>query len=79
MKALADAGSLHPMTVVLVDAEKCYDRVNHLLMSLVWLSLVNHIASISIALACLQFMGVFQHTEFGDSTSLYGGKIPGET
>ena len=69
----------HPMAVVSVDAEKCYDRVNHLLMSLVWLALINHIGSISIALACLQFMKFFQRTGYGDSTSYCGGKRSGKT
>ena len=64
----------NPMAVVLVNAEKCYDRVDHLLLSLVWLALVNHIGSISIALACLKFMKFFQSTGFGDSTSFCGGK-----
>jgi hypothetical protein len=31
----------HPMTVVSVDAAYCYDRVNHVIMSLVWLVLTN--------------------------------------
>ena len=67
------------MAVVSVDAEKCYDRVNHVFMSLVWLALVNHIGSISIALACLKFMKFLQSTGFGDSTSFCGGKISGIT
>jgi hypothetical protein len=30
-----------PMTVVLADAAYCYDRVNHVIMSLAWLVLTN--------------------------------------
>jgi hypothetical protein len=30
-----------PMIVTLVDAAYCYDRVNHVIMSLVWLVLTN--------------------------------------
>ena len=65
------------MVVVSVDAEKCYDRVNHLLMSLDWLALANHLGSISIALSCLQPMKFFQRTGFGDSTSFVEGKLSG--
>jgi hypothetical protein len=31
----------HPMTIVLADAAFCYDRVKHVIMSLVWLELTN--------------------------------------
>jgi hypothetical protein len=31
----------HPMIVTLADAAYCYDRVNHVIMSLVWLVLTN--------------------------------------
>ncbi len=33
----------HPMTVVLAVAAYCYDPVNHIIMSLVWLVLTNGI------------------------------------
>ena len=29
-----------PMGIVSVDAAQCYDRVNHVMMSLVWLALI---------------------------------------
>ena len=64
----------HPMTVVAVDVEKCYDRVNHLLMSLVWLVLVNHTGSIYITLSCLQSIIFFQRTGIGYSTLFCGGR-----
>ena len=32
-----------PMSNVSVDAAQCYDRVNHVIMSLVWCSLIKHI------------------------------------
>ena len=31
----------HPMTVVSADTAHCYDRINHIIMSLVWLVLTN--------------------------------------
>jgi hypothetical protein len=32
----------HPMTVVSADTAFCYDRVNHIVMSLVWLALTGN-------------------------------------
>ncbi len=51
----------HPMTVVSADAAYCYDRVNHIIMSLVWLVLKNgNIPAIVTSLICLQTMKFFQ-------------------
>jgi hypothetical protein len=63
----------HPMIAVSVDAAYCYDRVNHLIMSLVWLALTGNIPAIVATLTCLQTMKFFQHTGFGDSKSYFGG------
>jgi hypothetical protein len=58
----------HPMTVVLADAAYCYDQVNHIIMSLVWLVLTNgNIPAIVASLICLQTMKFFQLTGFGES------------
>ncbi len=46
----------HPMTVVSVDAAYCYSRVNHVIMSLVWLGLTGNIPAIVATLTCLQTM-----------------------
>ncbi len=57
-----------PMTVVSADAANCYDRVNHVIMSLVWLALTNgNIPAIVVMLICLQTMKFFQRTGFGES------------
>ena len=49
-----------PMIVTLADAAYCYDRVNHVIMSLVWLVLTNgNIPAIVAALICLQLMNFF--------------------
>jgi hypothetical protein len=64
-----------PMTVVLVDAAYCYDRVNHIIMSLVWLVLTNgNIPAIVASLLCLQTMRFYQQTGFGESKTFFGGK-----
>jgi hypothetical protein len=65
----------HPMTIVSADAAYCYDRVNHVIMSLVWLVLTNsNIPAIIASLVCLQTMKFFQHTGFGESKIFFGGK-----
>jgi hypothetical protein len=64
----------HPMTVVLADAAYCYDQVNHIIMSLVWLVLTNgNIPAIVASLICLQTMKFFQRTGFGESKTFFGG------
>jgi hypothetical protein len=39
----------HPMTVVSADAAYCYDRINHIIMSLVWLVLTNSNIQVIVA------------------------------
>jgi hypothetical protein len=64
----------HSMTVVLADAAYCYDRVNHIIMLLVWLVLTNgNIPAIVASLICLQTMKFFQRTGFGESKTFLGG------
>ena len=64
-----------PMTIVSADAAYCYDRVNHVIMSLVWLTLLNgNIPPVVTALICLQTMRFFQRTGFGESKSYFGGR-----
>jgi hypothetical protein len=50
-----------PMIVTSADAAYCYDCVNHIIMSLVWLVLTNgNIPAIVAALICLQTMFFFK-------------------
>ncbi len=66
----------HPMIVSSADAAYCYDRVNHVMMSLVWLVLTNgNIPAIVAALICLQTMKFFQRTGFGESKTFFGGPL----
>jgi hypothetical protein len=63
-----------PMAIILADAAYCYNRVNHMIMSLVWLVLTNgNIPSIVAAMICLQTMKFFQQTGFGESKTFFGG------
>jgi hypothetical protein len=51
----------HPMIVTSADAAYCYDRVNHVMMSLVWLALTNgNFPAIVAELVCLQTMNFFR-------------------
>ena len=45
-----------PMSVVSVDAAQCYDRINHVIISLVWLTLIGVVGPIKVLLHCLQTM-----------------------
>jgi hypothetical protein len=65
----------HPMTIVSADTAYCYDKVNHVIVSLVWLVLTNgNIPAIIASLVCLQTMKLFQRTGFGESKTFFGGK-----
>ena len=63
-----------PMSIVSVDAAQCYDRVNHVIMSLVWLALIGVVGPIKVLLHCLQTMKFFQRTGHGDSNTFTGGE-----
>jgi hypothetical protein len=63
-----------PMIVTSADAANCYDRVNHIIMSLVWLVLTNgNIPAIVAAMRCLQTIFFFQRTGYGKSKTFFGG------
>jgi hypothetical protein len=65
----------HPMTIVSADAAYCYDKVNHIITSLIWLVLTNgNIPAILASLVCLQTMKFFQRTGFGELKTFFGGK-----
>jgi hypothetical protein len=62
------------MIVTSADTAYCYDQVNHVIMSLVWLVLTNgNIPAIVVAMICLQMMKFFQRTGFGESKMFFGG------
>jgi hypothetical protein len=64
----------HPMTVVSANAAYCYDRINHIIMSLEYLVLTNgNIPAIVASLICLQTMKFFKRTGFGESKTFFGG------
>jgi len=66
-----------PMMVVLADAANSYcdNRLNHVIMSLVWLVLTNgNIPAIVATLISIQTMKIFQRTGYGESKTFFGGK-----
>jgi uncharacterized membrane protein YgcG len=62
-----------PMSIVSVDAAQCYDRVNRIIMSLVWFALTGVVGQIRVLLHCLQTMRFYQRTGHGDSSTFTGG------
>jgi hypothetical protein len=65
-----------PLIVTSANAAYCYDRVNHIIMSLVWLVLTNgNILAKAAAMICLQTMKFFQQTGFGESKTFFGGQF----
>ena len=65
--------SRQPLSITSVDAAQCYDRVNHTVMSLVWLALQISHSAISIITDCLSNMAIYTRTGFGDSRQSFGG------
>ncbi len=58
-----------------MDAAYCYDRVNHVIMLLIWQVLTNgNIPAIIASLVCLQTIKLFQRTGFGESKTFFGRK-----
>ena len=52
----------HPMAVVLVDTTQCYDRMNHVIMVLLWYALMGKMGPIRVLLICMQNTRLIQCT-----------------
>jgi hypothetical protein len=65
--------SRSPLSITSVDAAQCYDRVNHIMMGLVWMALGVSQSAISIMISCLSNMSIYTRTGFGDSLQCFGG------
>lgn len=61
------------MALISVDAAQCYDQVNPILMSLIWLALTQNPHAVIILLRVLQEMKIFTRTSYGDSQTFFGG------
>jgi hypothetical protein len=62
-----------PMASVLADANKCYNRINHIVMSLLLRAITGNPETISAMLTPIQRMKFYQRTGRGDSNTFMGG------
>jgi hypothetical protein len=60
--------------LVLADADKCYDKINHILMSLLLRAITGVPEAISAMLTPIQCMKFYQRTGRGDSNTFMGGQ-----
>jgi hypothetical protein len=63
-----------PLVAVSVDADKCYDRINHIIMSLFLLAIGGNEGSINAMMTPIQQMRFYQRTGRGDSNTLMSGR-----
>jgi hypothetical protein len=56
------------------DADKCYNRMNHIIMSFFLLAVVGTMRPIIAMLHPIQAMKFYQHMARGDSTTFMGGR-----
>jgi hypothetical protein len=55
----------HPLATMLADADKCYDRINHIIMSLLLLAIVGTMGNVFAMLHPIQTIKFFQRTARG--------------
>ncbi len=65
---------MQPLATMSADADKCYNRINHIIMSLLLLAIVGSIGPVVAMLHPIQTMNFFQRTARGDSTTFMGGQ-----
>ncbi len=63
-----------PLVAISADADKCYDRINHIIMSLLLLTLTREQGPIWSVLRPIQQMKFYQQTGRGDSSTYMGGR-----
>jgi hypothetical protein len=56
------------------DADKCYDRINHIIMSLLLFATIGSMGPVVAILHPIQTMKFFQRTAKGDLTTFMGGQ-----
>ncbi len=55
----------HPLAALSADADKCYDRINHIIILLLLLAIVGCIGNIAAMLHPIQTMKFFQRAAWG--------------
>jgi hypothetical protein len=63
-----------PLATMAVDADKCYDGTNHIIMLFFLLAMVGTMGPIIAMLHPIQAMKFYQRTARGDSTTFMGGQ-----
>ena len=64
----------HPLATMSADADKCYDRINHIVMSILLLAIIGTIGPVVAMLHPIQSMKFYQRTARGDSKTFMGGR-----
>jgi hypothetical protein len=64
----------HPLATMSADADKCYDRINHIIMSLLLLAIIGTLGPVVAMLHPIQTMKFYQRTARGDSKTFMGGR-----
>jgi hypothetical protein len=62
------------MVAISADADKCYDCINHIVMSLLLRAIVGKTGAVDAMLTPIQSMKFFQRTGRGDSNTHMGGR-----
>ncbi len=63
-----------PLATMAADADKCYNRINHIIMSFFLLAMVGTMGPIVVMLHPIQAMKFYQCTARGDSNTFMGGQ-----
>ncbi len=64
----------HPLATMSTDADKCYNRINHIIMSLLLLAIIGTIGLVVAMLHPIQSMKFYQRTARDDSKTFMGGR-----
>jgi hypothetical protein len=64
-----------PLVAVSADADKCYNRINHIIMSLLLLAIGGYEGSINAMMTPIQQMCFFQRTRQEDSNTFMGRQL----
>ncbi len=64
-----------PLAAISADADKCYDPINHIVMSLLLQAIVGKTGTVDAMLTPIQSMKFFQCTGRGDSNTHMGGRL----
>ncbi len=62
----------HPLATMSANADKCYNQINHIIMSLLLLAIGGSIGPVVAMLHPIQTVKFFQRTARGDSTMFFG-------